>query len=348
MKACSFLILVLCASPACRTTDEPAPAPVQRESMVTAPIAPKKAVEAVPATPAVPMPGESIPATPLVPMGRAQESPPPAPVTAASTRAERFTALKAEHEKRMDEYYDLFREAKTQEESLEISKTAKRPDEAPFVARANALIDEDAKDETALKAIQWLFENTHEDAGNARLCALVEAHHFASPQAGDFLRHLADAGAPGANLIRRLSEESPHETVRGRALQQRASLALQDERIASELRAMPDGEDKNGYIHYLGLERFQRLSTLDPAQAEEEALTLFQRVEKDYGAVKLRAGTKYESTLAEEAGANIFEIQNLAIGKTAPDIEGEDTSGVAFKLSDYRGKVVLLDFWGYW
>ena len=27
---------------------------------------------------------------------------------------------------------------------------------------------------------------------------------------------------------------------------------------------------------------------------------------------------------------------------------GEDLNGVAFKLSDYRGKVVVLDFWGDW
>ncbi len=38
----------------------------------------------------------------------------------------------------------------------------------------------------------------------------------------------------------------------------------------------------------------------------------------------------------------------LAIGKVAPDIVGEDTDGKAFKLSDYRGKVVVLDFWGHW
>jgi peroxiredoxin len=38
----------------------------------------------------------------------------------------------------------------------------------------------------------------------------------------------------------------------------------------------------------------------------------------------------------------------LAVGKVAPDIEGEDLAGVPFKLSDYRGKVVMLDFWGDW
>ena len=36
------------------------------------------------------------------------------------------------------------------------------------------------------------------------------------------------------------------------------------------------------------------------------------------------------------------------VGESAPEIEGEDLDGKKFKLSDYRGKVVLLDFWGHW
>jgi cytochrome oxidase Cu insertion factor (SCO1/SenC/PrrC family) len=38
----------------------------------------------------------------------------------------------------------------------------------------------------------------------------------------------------------------------------------------------------------------------------------------------------------------------LVVGKVAPDFEAVDQDGVAFKLSDYRGKVVALDFWGFW
>jgi predicted Zn finger-like uncharacterized protein len=38
----------------------------------------------------------------------------------------------------------------------------------------------------------------------------------------------------------------------------------------------------------------------------------------------------------------------LSVGKVVPDIEGEDIDGQKFKLSDYRGKVVVLDFWGHW
>jgi predicted Zn finger-like uncharacterized protein len=36
------------------------------------------------------------------------------------------------------------------------------------------------------------------------------------------------------------------------------------------------------------------------------------------------------------------------VGQQAPEIAGEDLDGRPFKLSDYRGKVVVLDFWGNW
>jgi hypothetical protein len=40
--------------------------------------------------------------------------------------------------------------------------------------------------------------------------------------------------------------------------------------------------------------------------------------------------------------------EKFGVGATAPDIEGIDLDGVAFKLSDYKGKIVFLDFWGDW
>ena len=38
----------------------------------------------------------------------------------------------------------------------------------------------------------------------------------------------------------------------------------------------------------------------------------------------------------------------IHVGNLAPDIEGVDLDGKKFKLSDYKGKVVVLDFWGNW
>jgi hypothetical protein len=44
----------------------------------------------------------------------------------------------------------------------------------------------------------------------------------------------------------------------------------------------------------------------------------------------------------------VEEPAGLCVGTAAPEIVGEDIDGVPFKLSDYRGKVVFLDFWGNW
>jgi hypothetical protein len=43
--------------------------------------------------------------------------------------------------------------------------------------------------------------------------------------------------------------------------------------------------------------------------------------------------------------ANVKSTIMGQAGKVAPEIAGVDADGVAFNLSDYRGKVVLLDFW---
>jgi cytochrome oxidase Cu insertion factor (SCO1/SenC/PrrC family) len=50
-------------------------------------------------------------------------------------------------------------------------------------------------------------------------------------------------------------------------------------------------------------------------------------------------------TVGEKAKAELYLIRNLVVGKQAPEIEGDDQDGKHFKLSDYRGKVVLLDIW---
>lgn len=44
----------------------------------------------------------------------------------------------------------------------------------------------------------------------------------------------------------------------------------------------------------------------------------------------------------------LFRIQNLQVGQVAPDFTISDQNGIDWKLSDYRGKVVVLDFWGFW
>jgi hypothetical protein len=74
-----------------------------------------------------------------------------------------------------------------------------------------------------------------------------------------------------------------------------------------------------------------------------EAETLLQEVIDNFADVR---GTR--GSLADTAKTQLTELRTFGVGKVAPDIEGEDVDGTKFKLSDYRGKVVFLDFWGHW
>ena len=68
--------------------------------------------------------------------------------------------------------------------------------------------------------------------------------------------------------------------------------------------------------------------------------SLFERAANEYGDVKFRT-----STVGETANSELYAIRNLSVGTITPDIVGKDQDGTPFKLSDYRGKVVLLYFW---
>lgn len=71
---------------------------------------------------------------------------------------------------------------------------------------------------------------------------------------------------------------------------------------------------------------------------------LLQNVIDQYGELKYKGRTTY----GEAASRELFDLQRLQVGMVAPEIEGSDLDEVPFKLSDYRGKVVMLDFWGHW
>jgi hypothetical protein len=93
--------------------------------------------------------------------------------------------------------------------------------------------------------------------------------------------------------------------------------------------------------------RAESLPEKDAAEAEKdrrESEEVLQRAADQFGDVKLPS----RGTVGERARAELFELRFLARGKPAPEIEGEDQESKKLRLSDYKGKVVLLDFWGNW
>lgn len=77
--------------------------------------------------------------------------------------------------------------------------------------------------------------------------------------------------------------------------------------------------------------------------AVDEATRFLKEVVSAYADVKL--GEKLAKEHAEHA---LYEIEHLLPGKPAPEVSGEDLDGKPMKLSEFRGRVVLLSFWGAW
>lgn len=146
------------------------------------------------------------------------------------------------------------------------------------------------------------------DRGGSQRAAGLLTDHFVGEERLAGVVPMLSRVDGGAALLERVAAKSPHRAVRGAALYEQAS-TLKDEEVFDEA----------------------------------EVVALLETVVKDYGDVP-----RGKKTLGDYAKGDLREIQVFAVGKVAPDIVGEDIGGTPFKLSDYRGKVVMVDFWGDW
>jgi thiol-disulfide isomerase/thioredoxin len=132
-----------------------------------------------------------------------------------------------------------------------------------------------------------------------------------------FLQALVRSESPAISRVLR----GVIEKTKDRKLQAYASFSL-----AQQLITRSDAED------------------VKPADSER----LSQEAEKLLAELGTEKNADVAGAFADEIKKLLFVVRNLAIGRQAPDIAGEDADGKKFKLSDYRGKVVVLDFWASW
>ncbi|HXG09531.1 MAG TPA: hypothetical protein VNK04_07055 [Gemmataceae bacterium] len=235
------------------------------------------------------------------------------------TPKQQYDAVMQEYRKVYSEHLNRLRLAKTQEERRQVEEKA--PDLQPFAARFLEVAEKNPKDPVAVEALLWITMNAPAGKEVDRAVAVLTTDHLKAPRLATVIAALGRSTAPGSEkLLRAVLEKNPDKNVQGQAC-----LAL-----AQNLKYQA--------------EMAQRVKRPDAEQLLQQAEKLFERVVKEYGNAKDLRGVP----LAQSAKPELFEIRHLSVGKTAPEIEGEDLDGVKFKLSDYRGKVVFLDFWGHW
>jgi hypothetical protein len=178
------------------------------------------------------------------------------------------------------------------------------------------------------------------DSRQARAIAILLRDHLRSDRLGETCKR-AQFGfrKECETFLRTVLEQNSHRDVRGQAC---LRLALFLNGRLHRLDLLKDQPEVNRrYEGLYGQDYLEALRRQDRAKAVAEVEAVFEQAAEKYGDVKLPFG----GNVGDLAKMELFAIRHLAVGKEAPDIEGPDQNGVRFKLSDYRGKVVLLYFW---
>jgi len=281
---------------------------------------------------------------PLVMAQQTKDEPtdPPAQQADEASPEAQLQALQDEFKSARAKFNVEYRKASTDEARSQIMQ-ALYPRPEKFADRFLKLAADHPRDSVAVDALVWILSNVRTGDAIGQATEILAEHHLENERLGEVAQTLVYSQSPGTeNFLRRLLDESPHENVRGQACY---ALAKYLKRRVAMVRQLATRPEFAPYIEQqYGKEFMEQFANGDVAPLEQEVEALFQNVVDEFGEVASRRG----GTLGDVAQNDLFEIQHLAIGKIAPDIEGEDIDEVHFQLSDYRGKVVVLDFWGNW
>jgi AhpC/TSA family len=212
------------------------------------------------------------------------------------------------------------------------------------------LAEKHPKDQVALDALTkavwqvnttpWPVELVGEETARARAFELIHRDHIRSDKLGPLCQRVSHGFSKEyETFLRAVVAKSPHKTVRATATLSLGHFLNNRLQRLDLCRGQP-GLAKE-FAGLYGKAYLAELLRQDRGKAVKEIEAFFEQAVKKYGDVTLPDG----GTAGERAKAEWLEVRALAVGKEAPNIEGEDQDGQRFKLSDYRGKVVLLDFW---
>lgn len=208
-----------------------------------------------------------------------------------------------------------------------------KPDAKPkypygeFAPRFKALANQHAKTSDALPPLFWLIVNCNESSkpiapppdAQWAIDTLVSFHaaDFAMKEHARDMRMatLAVGVKPLERLLNAVGMLNPDKEAQGAAVYALGYGIWMNDVLATDADGKP----------------------VDNPDARERATNVFRNC------VRAFPGTAG----AESAKAFIYEIENLQVGMKAPDLAGKDASGKELKLSDLKGRVVVLKFWRY-
>jgi hypothetical protein len=294
--------------------------------------------------------------------------------------AKEFAKLDKDFKDAQQAFFKAYREAKTNEERQQAIKD-KQPKVNDYADRFSKLAETYPNSPEATQALGWLVANARgTEAGNKALEKLKEK--LASIDDLDLLDQILKhvPGFAVGDLVVKISDKVKKNLDHPKAssiLMWVCSATLYggggplgklyDTTVDLVMEKFPDRQELAPLADWLPIDQNpewaeKHLRTLMEKNPSEEVKTKAKfglatvlqnkdeasqpEAEKIFQA--FADGTMKGPDLANQAKEHMSEMKVRGIGKPAPEIAGNDLDDKEFKLSDYKGKVVLIDFWGFW
>jgi len=232
----------------------------------------------------------------------------PASVPSPDYQSE-YDSLEKDFKEAQEAFYKAYSEIDGEEAQMAFWSDASKNPNQIFAARYRAFAERAGSHPAAAKAWMWFLQSSQDADEKARVVDRMLENFLDAPAIADFAQFLQYAEWS----IGRPKTVGALRTIR--------------EKSQNEL-------GRQTATLTLGI--VQMNATSEAGKAESRALL----------DELLREAP--DSPSGKRAVGYLYELDHLQIGMIAPEIEGTDSEGKSFKLSDYRGQVVVLDFWGFW
>jgi thiol-disulfide isomerase/thioredoxin len=260
---------------------------------------------------------------------------------------ERFESLEREYDAKKRASLAAAERGTTDEEKEKIV-AATYPDDGAYAKRFLALAHQETSGPVAIEARGIAIQlGGHGPEAQAAIRELRQGFSADTRMQGVIQQIALSPCLEVEVLLREVLAKTPDRTTRGLSCQGLANL-LDSYANLPRLREQ-DAAMARRLERSIGVPNLDRLALRDAEAMMREAEALHERVLADFEEVRLYPSFPLDrQTIGKASRIWLGERRETAVGSVALEIDGKAIDGKPIKLSDYRGKVVVLVFWASW
>lgn len=283
----------------------------------------------------------------LAPTALADDKAKPDP--AAAPPRERYRALVREHQAALSQFWQIYQAIRSTEARRRFY-SQRYPRTRFFIPKFTAIVDSAPRDDAAVDSLIWIVRNGGYDPEVDRAVVRLTQDYAASPRLGEMIPQLVPSLvhslSPSAeDLFRAVIETNPDRAAKGRACMALAQYLKQEAALIRSLKGeSSEARQLQGYYRSeVDKALLEKALRKDPDELDQDADAVSERALKEFADV-----ADFLTIVDPATQSRLYDEGSPGIGTAAPTIKGQDIDGRPLHLSEYRGKVVVLLFWGDW